>query len=419
MIEVDQKRTNCRQRIYSVSSKWSLLLISALVVLMMQRCIPERPANSATLDGPVDGLSDAEMQLHVNGDEAFNRTFTASGGLGPIFVQNACASCHLEDNRGHASTRLIRFGQSDTTGNQFLELGGPQLQNLALPGYAAETVPPGATSSSFIAPIVGGVGFLEAISDQTLLLLADPNDENGDGISGRINWVHVPDFISPTANAISDNGKWIGRFGRKASTHNLLQQTVTAYNQDMGIASTYLPSQPVNHTDGADPALSVDPEATDLEVKANVFYVRTVKAPARRNESNADVIRGEQLFGEIGCTSCHLPSVVTGDSPVEALSHKTIHPFTDLLLHDMGAELDDHYTEGSALTSEWRTTPLWGLGLAKQAQGGVYRLMHDGRATSLEQAISLHGGEGSSSRSRFDTLSESDKKKIILFLESL
>jgi CxxC motif-containing protein (DUF1111 family) len=150
-----------------------------------------------------------------------------------------------------------------------------------------------------------------------------------------------------------------------------------------------------------------------------VFYLKTLKAPIQRNADDPDIQAGRQLFTQINCSACHKSSLQTGYSSINALSNKTIFPFTDLLLHDMGPALDDGYTEGSALTAEWKTPPLWGLGLSKNSQGGQYFLLHDGRAGSIEEAILLHGGEAQNSRDQFQQLTAGEKQQLIKFLESL
>jgi len=192
----------------------------------------------------------------------------------------------------------------------------------------------------------------------------------------------------------------------------LLQQTVNAYNQDMGINSTY---EHYNTYNGQDS----DPEVTNQTVQDVVFYLQTLKAPIPRSQNDPDVIAGKQTFINISCGSCHVPQLQTGEFPIAALSKKIFYPYSDFLLHDMGPALNDGYTEGTALPSEWRTPPLWGLGLSKNSQGGEYFLLHDGRARGLEQAILLHGGEALQSKSSFELLSPSDKAKLIKFLESL
>ena len=144
-----------------------------------------------------------------------------------------------------------------------------------------------------------------------------------------------------------------------------------------------------------------------------------MKEPQRRKTDNADVMAGEQIFNSINCVGCHISQMTTGNSDIAVLANRSFAPYTDLLLHDMGSGLDDNYTEGVAETSEWRTPPLWGLGLSKDSQGGAYFLLHDGRASSIEEAIIMHGGEAESSKLGFLALSEGEKKQIIQFLESL
>jgi CxxC motif-containing protein (DUF1111 family) len=149
-----------------------------------------------------------------------------------------------------------------------------------------------------------------------------------------------------------------------------------------------------------------------------VFYLKTLKAPVPRKET-ADILSGKQIFITIGCGKCHRPEMTTGDTPIQALANKKFYPYTDMLLHDMGPGLDDGYSEGSAKTYEWRTPPLWGIGLAKESQGGQYFLLHDGRAHSIEEAILLHGGEAVASRDAFNSLAHDEQKQLIKFLESL
>jgi CxxC motif-containing protein (DUF1111 family) len=165
--------------------------------------------------------------------------------------------------------------------------------------------------------------------------------------------------------------------------------------------------------------LAIDPEISDQTILDVVFYLKTLKAPIPRDTSHPDVLSGKELFTEIGCATCHRPEMKTGDSPIAALSNKTFYPYTDLLLHDMGDALDDGYTEGTAKTYEWKTPPLWGLGLSRYSQGGGYFLLHDGRARSIEEAILLHGGEGQSSNDRYNELTDTEKLQLIRFLESL
>jgi CxxC motif-containing protein (DUF1111 family) len=394
------------------------LIPAALVICIaiIQACTklqPATPANDEILDGPVAGLSYDQNRHFLAGDVAFNdEIFTTQTGLGSIFVATSCGSCHAGDGKGHPFTTLTRFGQTDSTGNRFLQLGGPQLQNRALPGYTPEQIPVGATSSKFTPPANTGLGFLELVSDADILAMADPNDANGDGISGVPNYAVLPFFVTPFANAIPRNGKYIHRFGKKAAAYNLLHQTVNAYNQDIGITSSFDPKDVYS-------GLDIDPEVSNLTVQNVVFYLQTLKAPVQRNQTDATVIAGKNIFIQTGCESCHKQTLQTSFSNIAPLSNKTFHPYTDLLLHDMGPGLDDGYTEGTAKTTEWRTPPLWGLGLSPNSQGGQYFLMHDGRAKTIEEAIQLHGGEATQSKTKFNQLTAAGKNALLKFLESL
>ena len=393
-----------------------LLLLSSIVFLAIscEKLLPSSSADDELLDGPVAGLSHEQNAVFLRGDIAFNdEIFSRDNGLGPIFVATSCGSCHAGDGKGHPFSTLTRFGQSDTTnGNLFLSSGGPQLQNRAIPGFSPEMVPAGASFSSFTPPANTGLGFLDAVPDATLIALSDPEDLDADGISGRPNWIVAPAYSHIRTNSIVRNGKYIGRFGKKAAAYDLLHQTANAYNQDIGITSTY--EMRDTYT-----GLPVGPEISNQTVLAVVFYLQTLKAPIQRNTSDPEVMAGKQIFLDINCGKCHVPQLSTGTSAIEALSNKTFYPYTDLLLHDMGSGLNDGYTEGTALPAEWRTPPLWGLGLSKNSQGGQYFLMHDGRAGSIRQAIEMHGGEALASRNAFGQLSEQDKQKLQKFLESL
>jgi len=380
---------------------------------------PKAPAADAVMDAPLDGLTQTQNALFNKGADDFDEVYTSESGLGPVFVASSCGSCHAGDNRGHPFTMLTRFGQTDSTGNHFLAYGGPQLQNNAIPGHSPEQLPAGASSSRFIAPIASGACFLELVSDADILAMAHENLSNPDGVRGHPNWNAIPGYINPFPGDLTQGNKYICRFGRKASTYNLLQQTAQAFNQDMGVTSSYLPQDPYNYLEGVNPAPASDPEISNAELEATVFYLQTLQAPIQRNTNDAQVIAGKQVFIQTGCENCHKQTLKTGFSPVDALSYQEFHPYTDLLLHDMGSGLDDGYTEGTAKTSEWRTTPLWGLGLAGDAQGGNLFLLHDGRAHSLEEAILLHGGEAAASVGRYQMLSPADKAALLKFLQSL
>jgi CxxC motif-containing protein (DUF1111 family) len=385
----------------------------SLALIRCENFEPAAPADNELLDGPVPGLTESENIRFLRGDIAFNdEVFVPETGLGPLFVANSCGSCHPGDGKGHPFTTLTRFGQHDETGNQFTHLGGPQLQNRAIPGFDPETLPSGVGYSKLTPPANTGLGFLDAVPDADILAWADPNDADGDGISGVPNWVSMKGYLNARASTVEMNEKYIGRFGKKGAAYDLLQQTAQAYNEDIGICSSYEAYE--THTN-----IEIDPEITDQTIQDVVFYLKTLKAPVPRNSTQGDIIAGKNLFTSIECAKCHRPEMKTGDSPIAAIANKTFYPYTDLLLHDMGPGLDDGYTEGSAKTYEWKTPALWGLGLSKFSQGGKYYLLHDGRATSIDQAILLHGGEATNSRNKYSELSESEKKQLIKFLESL
>ena len=374
---------------------------------------PKALQDHSLLDGPVEGLNDSEHIRFLRGDVAFNdEIFTPQQGLGPLFVANSCGSCHPGDGKGHPFTTLTRFGQTDETGNLYMHLGGPQLQHRAIPGFEPERLPVGIGFSKLTPPANTGLGFLDAVPDEEILLWADPEDSDQDGISGVPNWVPLKEYLFTREGTVEENGKYIGRFGKKGAVYDLHQQTAQAYNQDIGITSTY---EPIDTHSG----MATDPEVADQTILDVVFYLKTLKAPIPRNTQHTDVKAGEITFTEIGCAKCHRPEMKTGTSPIAALSNKTFFPYTDLLLHDMGHALDDGYTEGSAKTSEWKTPALWGLGLARYSQGGGYFLLHDGRARSITDAISWHGGEAQNSNDRFQSLTEKEKQNLIRFLESL
>lgn len=393
----------------------SFLFLSACLIVFAScdKLGPLEPADNEILDGPLEGLSSDEQAQFLAGDIAFNdEIFTSANGLGPIFVGTSCGGCHAGDGKGHPFIAFKRFGQSDTTGNQFLDQGGPQLQHKALPGFQPEQIPAGASFTTLLAPAVTGLGFLDAVPDADLIALADPDDADGDGISGRPHWNTIPNFVQTRPGTISQGNRFISRFGKKGAAYDLLHQTVGAYSEDIGIASVFAPIDVYS-------GLEIDPEISTQSIHDVVAYLKTLKAPIPREEDDQDVLAGKLIFSEIECSSCHTPTMTTGPSDIEALSNQEFHPYTDLLLHDMGPGLDDGYTEGYALTAEWKTPPLWGLGLSENSQGGSIFLMHDGRAQSIEEAILLHGGEAENSKNNYTQLSSSEKQQLLKFLRSL
>lgn len=391
--------------------------LAALLSLSCDALMTSPPNPEDTLAEPIEELTTTQLQLHLQGDEQFAKVFTAAEGLGPVFVSTSCQSCHVGDGKGHALTTLTRFGRYDgEIWNALEHLGGPQLQSRALPGFDPEVIPAEATGvARFMPPAVSGLGYLEAVTDDEILRYADPDDRDGDGISGRVHLIDPPEYFLLRPGRSLIDGRAIGRFGFKAASVDLLHQTAKAYREDMGVTSDFEMLDVPRHASD----LVADPEASAAIVQSVVFYLRTLKTPPRRGQTSPGVLRGEQLFADAGCTSCHRPSIVTGPSDIAAISNREIHPYTDVLLHDMGPELDDGYTEGAAETREWRTTPLWGIGLASHSQGGTPRYLHDGRASSLREAIRFHGGEAAASRDRFNAMSSHEQEALLEFLESL
>lgn len=399
----------------------ALLRNTLIAVILAGACIAcdalltEAPADGETLDAPLPGLTAAQRAAFARGDEAFAQAFSVRDGLGPIFNQTSCESCHPGDGRGSPRTHLVRFGYWDgLTFDPLVSQGGPQLQEQAIPGVSPETLPAQANGVSVrIGPPVFGLGLIEAIPDSVILANADETDADVNGISGKPNMVSAPEFVG------KGPGPHLGRFGRKAGVAFLLQQVVTAYHQDIGITSDYLPAENI-HPQAAVPVRddAPDPELPAAVVQDVVFYLQTL-APPRRGEGSSEVAQGRQLFASVGCASCHVPSLQTGDHPIAALRNRSVELYSDLLLHDMGPELADGVYEGDATGTEWRTAPLWGLRLVREFLGGNAAYLHDGRTSDLREAIRAHGGEAQNARDAFLQLTTQEQSSLIRFLESL
>lgn len=397
------------------------------------------------------------------GNRLFNTNWTiapgsvkAFDGLGPMFNRVSCSGCHTLDGRGSPpaagegpfDTMLIRLsipGVDKHGGPNLHPAYGDQLSDRAIPGVPAEGRPrityaevPGTYGdgepyalrkpaysieslgygplgddimmSPRVAPHMIGLGLLQAVPEETLLALADPDDADGDGISGR------PNRVWDSAK----NAKAIGRFGWKANQPNLQQQNAGAALGDIGLTSgtstencTAAQSACITAITGGEPELSAE------FLDKLTLYTMTLSVPAQRNAQAAGVQQGEKLFRGFGCASCHMPSLVTGETGgFPELSRQTIHPFTDLLLHDMGEGLADNRPDFEATGSEWRTPPLWGLGLI-QTVNGHDNLLHDGRARGFAEAILWHGGEAEAAKEQFRNASKAERKALIAFLESL
>ncbi len=399
---------------------------------------------------------------------------TSADGLGPLYNARACQRCHLKDGRGHppanaedsAVSMFLRVSippQTDEQRQAILDhmanvipepTYGGQLQDIAIPGHAPEgrmaieykeievSFADGETASlrapeySFVdlgygpmhdeallsprvAPPMIGLGLLEATAPEDIIARADPDDADGDGISGTAK------YIWSRAN----ERVMLARFGWKAGNATIADQSSDAMAGDIGVSNPLFPSHSgdctANQQTCLDAPAGVGGAGGDLEASAEVmekifFYSSHLAVPARRNIDDPQVLRGKQLFYEANCTACHTPKQATrNDDDVDpALRGQLIWPYTDLLLHDMGEGLADGRPEGTATGSEWRTPPLWGIGLTEEVNGHTF-FLHDGRARNLTEAILWHGGEALAAREAFRTMDKTDRDAMIAFLESL
>ncbi len=355
---------------------------------------------------PLAGLTPDERARFEQGRVVFDNVFNPETGLGPLFNSVACGECHEDPKAGGNGDEIELHATAFNGGvcDALATEGGPVIQQLVTPALRAalgldkEPVPAAATAQARrTTPVIFGRGLLDAVPDSVILSYADPNDRDGDGISGRVNRFF--------------DGR-LGRFGRKALVPRVDEFNEGAFVLEQGVTN---PAVPTEETIGGQPIpAGVDPvpepeinqEAVD---RANDF-VRFLGVPSPARPS-AEAKRGRDLFGRIGCDRCHTPELVTGPSPVRGLSAKRFTAYTDLLLHDMGPDLAD-ICLGLALPSEFRTEPLIGLRLAT-------KFLHDGRAASPEEAIEVHGGEAGAARDRFRDLSPSERAALIAFLKTL
>ncbi len=393
-----------------------LLTLITVAAAACDSLFTSAPEDADVFDAPIPGLTDAEMEVFLAGDAAFEEPFSATTGLGPIFNDVACAACHSGDGRGRTSNALTRFSRGTDPAR---DIGGPQLQDRAINGAVPEQLPPGVDVSVRLPPPVFGVGLIEAIPVASILANVDSLDADADGISGRPSWVSAAEFV-PADEVGGGAGPQLGRFSRKAQVSSVLQQTVEAYQQDMGITTDFLPVENINPQSGAATLArdrAPDPEVTASTVRAVVDYVRMLAPPAP-GEATPVRTRGSDLFDQVGCDRCHVRQFRTGPSRIAALADQDVVLYSDLLLHDMGDALADNRPDGDANGREWRTTPLWGLRLAREFLNGDLFLLHDGRATTIAEAIAFHGGEAAQVRAAFDALSADDRAALIDFVAS-
>lgn len=412
---------------------------------------------------PAENISRENQLLFYTGNSFFNLPWVQSpsstekrDGLGPLFNARACAACHFRDGRaappetddaplGGLLFRLSVPGNSITHGPVPEPTYGEQLQPMGIDGVPAEgsvrigyqlvhgEYADGETYtlhkpeydfvnlnygemaadvqwSPRIAPHVIGLGLLEAVRESELSEKADPDDLNGDGISGELNWVHNK----------STGQASVGRFGWKSEQPTVRQQVASAFSGDIGITTSIFSDHTCTdaQTDCQEAYEEPLPEIEDRLLDRVVLYTSMLAVPARRNFDDDAVIRGEVIFRNLGCHQCHTPSFTTGPHEFEELSDQLIWPYTDLLLHDMGPDLADNRPIFGASGAEWRTPPLWGLGLLKAVNGHT-RLLHDGRARGFAEAILWHGGEAQQSKEAFISLKAADRDALVRFLESL
>jgi len=393
--------------------------------------------SARSYDLPAPNLGDEAQRRFATGDALFQQFFRPENGLGPDFNADSCTSCHVGNGRqatpirqGYIGTGPVVHvsvaGASESEAPFELPGYGTRLQTYAVSGEQEaqvsvlwETIdgtypdgtpyelrrpvvsvvgregmlPVGAQLSLRIPPQVAGPGLLDLVDDADILAAADPDDADGDGISGEVAWV-----VDPAGD------RRIGRHGWKAETVDLVHQTIGALAEDVGVGTAVSP------VDGA-------VELSDDEVDAIAFYLETLAVPAGRDLDDPDVVRGAALFETVGCTSCHTPVQRTVSTRVPELDDISIVPFTDLLLHDLGPGLDDGRAVFTASGAEWRTAPLWGIGLLELVNGHL-SLLHDGRARSVEEAILWHAGEAEAVTAAFVALDATDRAALIRFVES-
>ncbi len=356
---------------------------------------------------PLSGLSAGERAAFDAGAEVFGRHFTPEDGLGPRFNENSCDACHTfpaDGGTGETNVRRVSVTGEDGRCDPLAGLSGPNLRIQVTPALAAAGGRPerdtgiGSHTAVFTIPLLYGAGLVDAIPLETLQALADPDDRDGDGISGRLG-------IDPSGRP--------ARFGRKADVATLEDFVDSAFRLEMGVTTPETPDEdragnPPGVPEGVDPA--PEPEVDLADFAAVTAFVRFLAPPAPTPVDEPLEIRGEELFSTLGCTGCHVPVLTTGPSESAALDRKAVALYSDLLLHDLGPGLESVCTEGAS-TTEHRTEPLMGL-----RHRDFY--LHDGRVTGIMDAILAHGGEAEASRNRFAALDRLEQEAVLEFLRT-
>lgn len=383
---------------------WAVAALALLLASVAACPRPLRPGD------PIAGLSRAERERFIRGRAVFDSVFTPATGLGPLFNSTACGECHEDPAAGGAGDEVeVHASAFHTDGpvpfcDPLVAQGGPVFQQVSTPalrealGRDGEPVPPEATGSARRTSVdIFGFGLLDAVPDSAIVALSDPDDRDGDGISGRVNR-----FL---------DGR-LGRFGRKAFVPTLRDFNAGAFPIEQGVTNPAAPNEQLPSGNplppGTDPV--PEPELGQDETDLTDFFVRFLAPPEARRPSR-DARAGRELFARIGCDACHVPSLRTGRDAPGPLRNRDVYAYTDLLLHDMGPDLAD-ICLGLATPAEFRTEPLMGLRLMTQ-------FLHDGRATTVEQAIEFHGGEAAPARDRFRALSQREREQLLAFLNTL
>ncbi len=361
---------------------------------------------------PLPGLTASQSSAFTNGKTEFTSEEGVADGLGPVFNGRSCVECHSVPAAGGGSERLVtRFGT--ITNGQFdplTQYGGSLIQDHAITradgsthNFSPETVPSVATIVVHRrTPPLFGLGYVDAVPDQALFALAALEAQRGDGTAGRVNVV---------TNAAT-GAQSAGKFGWKSQVPSLFVFSGDAYLNEMGITNPLFPNENCPNGDCSQLKWNPRPDLNDLGDGVQAFdnFMTMLAAPSR-GVITSDVTAGEQVFDDIGCAACHVATMHTGSSDIAALDNKPFHPYSDFLLHDMGS-LGDGIVMGNSTGREMRTAPLWGL-------RAITRYLHDGRASTLTDAILGHDGQGRAARDRFAALDDSSKSQLLAFLNSL